>query len=34
VRGPLSQQAAALQKLKALMAEIPGVSVELGTIDG
>src|SRR5262245_12721003 len=34
VRGPLAQQAEALQKLKTLMAEIPGVSVELGTIDG
>jgi ParB-like chromosome segregation protein Spo0J len=34
VRGPLAQQAEALQRLKTLMAEIPGVTVELGTIDG
>jgi ParB-like chromosome segregation protein Spo0J len=34
VRGPLAQQAEALQRLKTLMAEVPGVSVELGTIDG
>jgi ParB-like chromosome segregation protein Spo0J len=34
VRGPLAQQAEALQRLKTLMAEVPGVSVEMGTIDG
>jgi ParB-like chromosome segregation protein Spo0J len=34
VRGPLAQQAEALQRLKTLMGEVPGVSVELGTIDG
>lgn len=31
VRGPLAGQAAALQKLRGVMAEIEGVSVELGT---
>src|SRR5580704_1724042 len=34
VRGPLAQQAEALQRLKQLMGDVPGVSVELGTIDG
>jgi len=32
VRGPLASQAQALQKLRALMADIPGVSVEQGTV--
>jgi hypothetical protein len=32
VHGPLAIQTASLQKLKALMAEVPGVIVEQGTI--
>jgi len=32
VRGPLASQAQALQKLRALMADIPGVNVEQGTV--
>lgn len=32
VRGPLASQAKALQQLRALMAEIPGVTVEQGTV--
>ncbi len=32
VRGPLTAQAAALQLLRAVMAEIAGVTVELGTL--
>jgi hypothetical protein len=32
VRGPLPQQAQALLKLRELMAELPGVDVELGTV--
>jgi ParB-like chromosome segregation protein Spo0J len=32
VRGPLEQQAQALQRLRALMADLPGVDVELGTV--
>lgn len=31
VRGPLSQQAQTLQRLKTLMADVPGVTVEQGT---
>lgn len=31
VRGPLAQQARALKQLQALLAELPGVDVELGT---
>ncbi len=31
VRGPLAQQAEALQRLKSLMGELPGVTVEQGT---
>lgn len=34
VRGPLAAQAMALQKLRTLMAELPGVSVEQGTVEG
>jgi len=33
VRGPLQHQAAALNRLEVLMAEFPGVEVELGTIN-
>lgn len=32
VRGPLARQAEALQRLRSIMAELPGVAVELGTI--
>jgi ParB-like chromosome segregation protein Spo0J len=32
VRGPLSSQALALQRLKELMADLPGVTVEQGTV--
>ena len=32
VRGPLVQQAEALQRLKAFMREVPGITVELGTV--
>lgn len=32
VRGPLADQARALQRLKEIMAEFPGVDVELGTV--
>lgn len=32
VRGPLAQQAQALQALRGVMAEIPGVMVEIGTV--
>lgn len=32
VRGPLAQQAEAFQRLKALMGELPGITVEHGTI--
>jgi ParB-like chromosome segregation protein Spo0J len=32
VRGPLSQQAEALQRIKVLMGELPGVTVEQGTL--
>lgn len=32
VRGPLEQQALALQRLSALMLDLPGVEVQLGTI--
>lgn len=32
VRGPLAMQAEALQRLKALMVDVPGVSVEMGTL--
>lgn len=32
VEGPLPAQAEALRKLRAVMAEIPGITVELGTI--
>ncbi|HVH77173.1 MAG TPA: hypothetical protein VM755_19835 [Stellaceae bacterium] len=32
VRGPLASQAYALQRLQELMAELPDVSVELGTV--
>ena len=32
VRGPLAQQAEALQRLKTFMKEVPGVTVELGTV--
>jgi ParB-like chromosome segregation protein Spo0J len=33
VRGPLAQQAKALQGLRAVMADLPGVEVEMGTIN-
>lgn len=32
VRGPLAQQAEVLQRLKTLMADVPGVAVEQGTV--
>jgi ParB-like chromosome segregation protein Spo0J len=32
VRGPLASQADALQRLRAVMAEVPGLTVELGTV--
>ena len=34
VRGPLPQQVAVLEKLRAMLDELPGVEVELGTTDG
>jgi hypothetical protein len=34
VRGPMPQQAFALRRLRELLAELPGVEVELGTIAG
>lgn len=34
IYGPLPQQAMALKRLQELMAEVPGVDVELGTIAG
>jgi hypothetical protein len=33
VRGPMKQQAEALQRVKELMAEFPSVTVELGTVE-
>jgi len=34
VRGPLAQQAPALQRIREIMAELPEVEVELGTVTG
>jgi len=34
VRGPLASQAEALQRLKTVMREVPGITVELGTVAG
>lgn len=34
VKGPLQSQAAALDRLKSAMADLPDVAVELGTVDG
>lgn len=34
IRGPLAQQAFALRRLKELMADIPDVEVDLGTVTG
>lgn len=34
IRGPLGQQAFALKRLRELMADLPGVGVELGTTPG